>query len=89
MFKAKWVGILWLSQIQGGGLELISADDEIKRAVWACNWTKATGYDEKNLGFIKKMWGTVREDFIKMIVDFFEKGTLPKSVNTTWVTLIP
>lgn len=61
----------------------------MKRAVWACESTKAPGYDGFNLGFIKKMWGVVGEDFIKMIVDFFENGTLPKAVNTTWVTLIP
>lgn len=35
------------------------------------------------------MWGVVGEDFIKMIVGFFEKWTLHKAMNTTWVTLIP
>lgn len=41
------------------------------------------------MGFIKKMWNIVGEDFIGMIMDFFECGRIPKAINTTWVTLIP
>lgn len=35
------------------------------------------------------MWGTIGDDFIRMVIDFSENRVLPKVVNTTWVTLIP
>lgn len=61
----------------------------LRRVVWSCESSKASGYDGFNQGFIKKMWNLVGEDFVNMITYFFSKGWLPKVVNTTWVPLIP
>lgn len=35
------------------------------------------------------MWDTVGNDITKSVLAFFESGNLPKSINTTWVSLIP
>lgn len=78
-----------LLQNQKEELELIPSREEIKRAVWSYESSKAPGNDGFNLGFVKKMWNVVGEEFITMVLEFFERGTLPKAVNTTWGTLIP
>lgn len=78
-----------LSRQQSDELEIIPSREEINRAVWSYESTKAPGCDGFNLGFIKKMWNFVGEEFVNMITDFFENGELPKAVNTTWVALIP
>lgn len=35
------------------------------------------------------MWDTVGDDLANTIMSFFESGSLPKPINTTWVALIP
>lgn len=46
-------------------------DEEIKRVVWSCESTRAPGYDGFNLHFVKKMWETIGDNFVRMIMDFF------------------
>lgn len=72
-----------LSDGQREELEIPPTREEIKKEVWSCESSKAPGYDGFNLGFIKKMWDIVGEEFIMMILNFFAGGTLPKAVNTT------
>lgn len=78
-------GFSCLTQEQRDGLEIMPSREEIKRAVWSCESTKAPGYDGFNLGFVKRLWQTVGDDFAIMVLEFFENGTLPKAINTTWV----
>lgn len=78
-----------LSREQAESLEIMHSEEEIKRAVWSCESSRAPGYDGFNLGFVQKMWGTIGDDFVRMIMDFFEQGELPKAVNITWVALLP
>lgn len=74
---------------QAQALEVLPSEEEIKNVVRACESTKAPRYDGFNFGFLKHMWSTVVDDLTKFVLAFFENGILPKSINTTWVTLIP
>lgn len=38
--------------------------EEIKSAVWSCESSRAPGYDGFNMGFIKKMWNSIGDDFL-------------------------
>lgn len=78
-----------LSPIQAQSLEVLPTTDEIKNVVWAWESSKSPVYDRFNFGFLKNIWNTVAEDLSKAVYSFFENGTLPESINTTWVTLIP
>jgi len=55
----------------------------------SCGPSKAPGYDGFNLKCIKHVWPSVGEEFCMYVIQFFETGKLPQSINTTWVTLIP
>ena len=35
------------------------------------------------------MWHVVGDDFSRFMLDFFDFGTIPPEINTTWVALIP
>lgn len=45
--------------------------------------------DGFDFGFLKKMLDALGDDLTNAVISFFESGSLPKFVNTTWVALIP
>lgn len=63
--------------------------EEIHDALWSCSSGKASGPDEFNLYFIKKMWRTIRHDLVDLISLFFNSGIMPKGINSLFISLIP
>ncbi|TYI88181.1 hypothetical protein E1A91_D04G189500v1, partial [Gossypium mustelinum] len=64
--------------------------EEIKEAVWSCDESKATGPDGFNLCFFRKSWEILKEDLFRLMHDiFFISGKLEKSINSSFITLIP
>ena len=56
-------------------LERMPSYEEIKEAVWSCcGPSKAVGYDELNLNFIKNMWDEIGAEISKFILDFFQSS---------------
>jgi hypothetical protein len=43
----------------------------------------------KNLGFIKKLWGELKGDILRLMPDFHHNGKLTKSLNSAFIALIP
>lgn len=78
-----------LSSDHARALEDMPSVEEVKNVVWACESSKSSGYDGFNIGLINNMFDTVTDDIIKVVSTFFESSYLPKSINTTWVALIP
>lgn len=69
--KHNGIGFACLSQGQKEGLDCILLEEEIKGGWFEAKSSKAPGYDGFNIGFVKKLWNTVGEDFIQMITSFF------------------
>lgn len=59
------------------------------QAVWACGIDKAPGFDGFNFRFIREMWELIKDDIYAFVIQFLEHGDSARSINTTWVTLIP
>ena len=70
-------------------LETIPTVEEVKEAVYSCDPAKAPGPDGYNLNFIRRMWDVIGSDFVNSVLNFFISGSFDKSINLTWVTLIP
>lgn len=58
-------------------------------AVWDCGSHKAPGPDGFNFNFTKRSWDVVGEEIIEMVMEFHDKGQLPKGINSTHIMLIP
>ncbi|KAA3486329.1 Retrovirus-related Pol polyprotein LINE-1 [Gossypium australe] len=58
---------------------------KIKEAVWSCDKSKAPSPD----GFNLNCWETVKMDLFGLMSDFFHIGKLEKSINSSFITLIP
>lgn len=57
-------------------------------ATRSCDFTNAPGYDDFNIKFIVKMWNMVGPCIMTFVRTFFQCGSFPTTVNTTWVILI-
>jgi hypothetical protein len=64
-------------------------DAEILQAVQQLGPLKAPGPDGIPEAFYKKFWPTIQHDILNMVKAFFHLGFLLKSLNHTFITLIP
>jgi len=83
------IGLSRLEEEKSKELEKEITFAEIKEAFLSCDPTNAPGYDGFNLKCLKHVWPVIGEEFSRCILHFFETGKLPRTVNITWVTLIP
>ncbi|XP_077228465.1 uncharacterized protein LOC143861422 [Tasmannia lanceolata] len=63
--------------------------EEIKDVVWKSNGDKSSGPDGFNASFYRSFWYLLGDEFIAAIKNFFKSGKLLKSVNATFLSLIP
>ncbi|XP_074298479.1 uncharacterized protein LOC141629360 [Silene latifolia] len=62
---------------------------EILEALRSIDRNKSPGIDGYTSGFFFDAWTVVGQDFRNNVLEFFQKGTLPKAANTTLPVLIP
>lgn len=70
-------------------LEVLFTMDEIKDAIWSSDECKALGSDGFNMVFYRKCWDVVKDDLFIMLSKFYQNGKLEKSINSSFITLIP
>ena len=63
--------------------------DEVKKALFQMNPTKAPGPDGMNPLFFKKYWHFVGTDVSEAVLDCINSGKFLQSINFTHITLIP
>ncbi|KAH1129202.1 hypothetical protein J1N35_000580 [Gossypium stocksii] len=63
--------------------------EEIREAVWSCDKCKAPRPDGFNMCFFRKCWNTVKDNLYSMMSEFYNSRKLEKSVNCSFIALIP
>lgn len=64
-------------------------ENEIKEVVFSMLDNKSSGPDGYTSEFFKTSWAIIHSDFVVGIQSFFQKGFLPKGINSTILALIP
>ncbi|KAH1033486.1 hypothetical protein J1N35_045660 [Gossypium stocksii] len=77
-----------LNESEARNLELSFSMEEIKEAMWSCDENKAPCSDDFNL-FFRKCWGVVQNDLFEMLREFYITGKLERSINLSFIVLIP
>lgn len=70
-------------------LETPFLPEEIKLAVGNCGIDKCPGPDGFNIKFLQSFWEVVEADFVNFFSEFHEKSKLVRSLNSSFITLIP
>ncbi|CAA7023536.1 unnamed protein product [Microthlaspi erraticum] len=62
---------------------------EIKTALFSINPDKAPGPDGFSAGFFQTNWSVMGPQIVKEVQEIFDERTIPSSINSTFVRLIP
>ena len=63
--------------------------EEVKKVLFSMAADKSPGPDGYTSEFFKASWSITGRDFVVAVQSFFEKGFLPKGINSTILALIP
>ena len=86
------IGGLSLDQIshqEAENLETPFSEAEVHSALMEMNEDKAPGPDGFTVAFWQSCWGFVKEEILAMFKEFHEQNTFLKSLNNTFLVLIP
>ncbi|RVX06274.1 hypothetical protein CK203_027523 [Vitis vinifera] len=86
------IGRLRLDQIshqEAENLEAPFSEAELHSTLMEMNGDKASGSDGFIVAFWKSCWGFVKEEILAMFKEFHEQNTFLKSLNNTFLVLIP
>ncbi|KAE8704998.1 hypothetical protein F3Y22_tig00110430pilonHSYRG00099 [Hibiscus syriacus] len=78
-----------LNDGERGELEANFSIEEVKEIVWSCGEAKAPEPDGFNIEFFKKSWEYIKGDLMKTMESFNTSGKMGKSVNSSFLALIP
>ncbi|RVW62494.1 hypothetical protein CK203_064025 [Vitis vinifera] len=78
-----------ISQQEADTLELPFTEEEVHSALMDMNGDKAPGPDGFTGAFWQFCWEFVKEEVLEMFKDFHERKAFLKSLNTTFLVLIP
>ena len=78
-----------LNPEEASSLEVPFREEEVFIALNEMDGDKAPGPDGFTLAFWQDSWYFVKEEIMEMFHEFFVKGTFIRSINTTFLVLIP
>ena len=64
-------------------------EDEVKRAVFECDGSKAPSPDGFTLELFQTQWEIVKEDILRVLLEFAKDGIVHGVTNETYICLIP
>ena len=78
-----------ISQQESENLERSFTEDETHAALMEMNGDKAPGPDDFTMAFWQSCWDFIKEEVLEMFKDFYEHSSFLKSLNNTFLVLIP
>ncbi|KAJ9557801.1 hypothetical protein OSB04_012415 [Centaurea solstitialis] len=69
--------------------ERFSEEEEVWSAIKECGTNKSPGPDGFTIEFVKKFWGLIKADLMKVFDWFWEKENIAGGCNASFFTLIP
>jgi hypothetical protein len=78
-----------LSVDEAVGLEKPFEEREVREVVKGLDRDKAPGPDGFSLAFFQDCWEVVKGDFMAVFADFYSQDKFVKSINSTFISLIP
>lgn len=70
-------------------MELPFSEEEVVAALQSLKGDKAPGPDGFSLAFFHQCWEVVKNDVMEVFHSFFETGYFAKSLNASFIALIP
>jgi hypothetical protein len=64
-------------------------EDEIRGVIWIFKGDKAPGPNGFTMAFFQQCWEVLKADIIAVLIEFHNNGNFEKSLNATFVSLIP
>ncbi|KAJ0577283.1 putative RNA-directed DNA polymerase [Helianthus annuus] len=87
--KMRGDGFSKLSDSEAASLIEPFSNEEIRVAVWECGNDKSPGPDGFSFAFVRHYWEKLKPHVRGIMDEFFVHGTISKSVNSSFVALIP
>ncbi|RVW48874.1 LINE-1 retrotransposable element ORF2 protein [Vitis vinifera] len=78
-----------ISHQEAESLEIPFSENEIHSALMDMSGDKAPGPDGFTMAFWQSSWDFVKEEILEMFKEFHEQGSFLKSLNNTFLVLIP
>jgi hypothetical protein len=78
-----------IGEDEGSWLEREFEESEVYEVVRNLNGDKALGPDGFSLAFFQKCWEVLKEDIMVVFKEFHGRGHFEKSINATFISLIP
>ncbi|KAI5425649.1 hypothetical protein KIW84_031460 [Lathyrus oleraceus] len=70
-------------------LEKEFTKEEIKEVIWNCDRNKSPDPNGNNSNFLKNCWEILKEDVIAFVHEFHSNAMIPKSITSSFITMIP
>jgi hypothetical protein len=70
-------------------LTMIPTPQEIKAAVFNLNKDSAPGPDGSGAFFFQQFWEIIKEDVVKVVLEFFTSGWIFPGYNSNMIALLP
>jgi hypothetical protein len=78
-----------LSEGEAASLEAPFLEKEVKDVIFGMDGNKAPGPDGFSLAFFQACWEVLKNDIMAIFSDFHARGKFEKSLNSTFISLIP
>jgi len=70
-------------------LEILFSEEQAYNALLQCCGGKALRPDGMTIASIEDNWDTLKVDILRMLTEFHSTGKFVKSINATFISLIP